>query len=124
MFSFISQYFYSKYFLVIAAEKLKSMEIKCNVYLKWVEPVNLHFPIAHLHYHYIDSILIKNQLLKNWLGHNLPLQTHSRAAIDFNPVTPNLHKMVSHFSKSCIKCHKIYNVCLNILWTLGVIGFI
>lgn len=52
MFSFISQYFYSKYFLVIAAEKLKSIEIKCNVYLKWVEPINLHFPIAHLHYHY------------------------------------------------------------------------
>ena len=114
MFSFISQYFYSKYFLVIAAEKLKSMEIKCNVYLKWVEPVNLHFPIAHLHYHYIDSILIKNQLLKNWLGHNLPLQTHSRAAIDFNPVTPNLHKMVTVIFKNLASNATKFTTCV---WT-------
>ena len=50
MFSFTPRYFHSKYFTVIAAEKLKSFEIKWNVYLKWMESINLHFLIAYQHY--------------------------------------------------------------------------
>ena len=39
-----------------------------------------------------------------------------------NPITPGVHKMVNYTSKILKKCCKIFNMCLTIFWTPGIIG--